>query len=140
MVLTLQSSLQPFAQAHLCRELPGRLDPCATAPSTSIHLPVVQGLQSLYFVGVSAISVSPVRQECTPSTTFSKNDQLKPVSVSTSFLQKRLPSQRNQTAKCGQLSTVAGGWVTRVHNHPDHRKPHRGSGVQDRLHFGENCC
>ena len=126
-MLTLQSSLQPFVQVHLYRELLGRFDPCATAPSASTHLPVVQGLQSLHFVWVSATYVSPVWQECTPSTTFSKNDQLKPASVSTSFLPRRLPSQKNQAAKHGQLSAVAGGWASRVRNHSDHQKPQRGA-------------
>lgn len=137
MMLALQSSLQPFPQAHLCCELFKRFDPCATAPLPTTPLQVVQGLQSLHFV-FCHFCLSCKAGMYSLNHLFQKLSA-KNLSVSTSFLPKCLPSQKNQVAKCGQLSSVAGGWGSKVCIHWDQNCT-EGPGVQYQLHLSENCC
>ena len=136
-MLALQSSLQPFPQAHLCCELFKRFDPCATAPLPTTPLQVVQGLQSLHFV-FCHFCLSCKAGMYSFNHLFQKLSA-KNLSVSTSFLPKCLPSQKNQVAKCEQLSSVVGGWGSKVCIHWDQNCT-EGPGVQYQLHLSENCC
>ena len=92
MMLALQSSLQPFPQAHLCCELFKRFDPCATAPLPTTP-PSTRSPISAFRLSFCHFCLS-CKAGMYSSTTFSKNYQLKTclsplLSCQNVFLHKR---------------------------------------------------